>query len=451
MPATATSMTEQELPRAVIDAERAVLGSMLISTGAVGKIMDMLTPEDFHQESHRHIYDAACAVAMRNGGKGVDMTTVYAELLTRKLAGDAGGHLYIAQCQDSVATPAHAEHYARLVLEASLDRKIGRQLLITASNKTPENVAKLAELMAAMSSVHHAALFDFRRDLPGAVERLLAIGPAALKTGIPGMDAKLGALRPGDVITIGARTGVGKTALMARLAVSMAQLRAPVLYATTEMDEDDMLGRILPMALRMDAWRFRARQFETSQAASLRAEANGWLAQLPLTIYGRPRLSLSDLRAATNRAQAKVVFVDYLQRCQFRHSETHAQAVTQFMADLKTFAQERGVVVFLGCQLSRLMDKTATTPPSLGDLKDSGGIEAESDIVGLLWRPSKDALAKRSQQPEAANIGLDLIIAKHRHGASGVVVELELEARYVRMLDIQEIGGDHEQFEIYEP
>ena len=432
-------------PAIAAESELAVIGAMLIGPEGVRPAMDILTGRDFYSLANRVVFEAACVVAARTGGLGVDIVTVGEELNRLGKLSEVGGRQHLAKCQATVVTTAHASDYARKVLEASLIRQIDRQLDVTAQDKTDDNYRALGDLMAAKAAVFRSRLFEFRRDLPPAMEAILEPKKAAaLSTGLPALDKRLGYLKPGDLITIGARTGVGKTALMSRLAVAYAERGATTLYATTEMSEGDMLTRILPMALKIEAWRFRAGKFEDDHAERLRAAARGALAQLPLSILGRPRLALSDIRSAVNECRPAVVFVDYLQRCKFPKADSYPQAITNFMADLKTLAQESRVVIFIGCQLSRLMDKMSAVPPSLADLKDSSGIEAESDVVCLLWKPTPEMLMKRAKPVEASNIGLDLIIAKNRHSDQGMAVELELEAKYVKMLDAQEIKQNEE-------
>ena len=430
----------EKAPAIAAEEERAVIGAMLIGPEGVRPAMDILAGKDFYSLANRVVFEAACVIAARTEGLGVDMVAVGGELSRTGKLGEVGGRQYLAECQGIVATTEHAADHARAVLTASLVRQIDRQLDVTAQDKTDDNYRALGELFAAKAAVFRSSLFEFRRDLPPAIEALLKPKTAtALSTGLPSLDKRLGHLKPGDLITVGARTGVGKTALMSRLAVAYAAKGSATLYATTEMSEGDMLTRILPMALNIEAWRFRANRFEEHHAATLRAEAKGALSQLPLSILGRPRLALSDIRSAVNESSPTVVFVDYLQRCKFPKAESYPQAITNFMADLKTMAQESRVVIFIGCQLSRLMDKMASVPPTLADLKDSSGIEAESDVVCLLWKPPPEMLIKRTKPVEGSNIGLDLIIAKHRHSEQGMAVELELEAKYVKMLDAQEI------------
>lgn len=433
-------------PRVHEEAERAVLGSMLVDKAAAVAAIDHLKATDFAREDHRVMFLAAVAVFKRDAA--LDIVTIAEEMRLKKTIATLNhadltnaGSRYLFSCVNSVATTAHLEYYLRLVREASLDRQIGTQLLATAAEKTPENVRKLHELMVAFHGVRHDPILSFKKDLAAAVDQLLSAAPVALNTGFAGLDEILGGLEPGQLTTVGARTSGGKTALMTKLCMQMAeQTGQECLYLTTEMTNTEMVGRVLPMATSVPAWKFRWRKLTSEDEARVHQVCGDKLDKLPVHIFGKSRLSMSDIRHAATQTKARIVFVDYLQRCLYPQGDTRAYQIMDFMVELKSFAQENRLNVFIGCQLDRKLDKTAPEPEN-ADLKDSGAIEAESDQVILLWRPTEKDTAKEAgyRAPTTNNYHIRAKVSKNRHGRAGERTDFLLNGPLVDVCDKIEV------------
>lgn len=423
------------VPRAVHEAEMAVLGCMLIDDEAARAAAAGVAPRDFHAPEHRKAFNAACRILERDAAP--DLVTLGAELRRTDELGAAGGAAHLADCVHSVSTTAHLPYYLRLVREASLDRQVTAQLARTAADKTPENVKRLGELIVALGGVHQHAVFDFRKDLGAALLALMESRPTTLDTGFAGLDAVVEGYEPGDVCTVGARTSGGKTALMTKIALNMAAAGAPVLYLTTEMTEYQMVYRVLPIYARVPAVKFRRRNLNARDKEVVVAAAKRDLEPLPVMVYGKSRPAFADVQAVIAQAKPRVVFIDYLQRCRFPDGDSMTYRIQEFMVMLKSYAQDAGVTAFVGCQLDRQRDKTAGTPPTLADLKDSGAIEAESDQVILLWRPPDAHYAKRAgwTPPASGQACLEAIVAKNRHGPANVAADLLLDGDFVDVVE----------------
>lgn len=425
--------------KAAVDAERAVLGSMLLDKSAARKVLDSLQPPDFYRDDHRAIYEAAAAVFKRDAT--VDHTTVLEELKQRGALPKIGegldvGASYLITCVNAVSTVDHAVHYALLVKDASLDRQIDKQLLVIQAEKTNEKLKKIRDLVDAKETLHAEPLFDFRRDLAAALDELTSKRPTIINTGFRDLDAILGGLEVGDLTTIGARTSGGKTAIMTKMALSMAQSGVSTLYVTTEMTQTQMVGRILPIAARVPAYKFRKRSFTPADIRKLSDACGDRLSMLPLAVYGKSQPALADLRTAVARFKPRVVFIDYLQRCRFPAGDIRAYQILDFMVELKSLAQEQRMNVFLGCQLDRKLDKAPTGHPSNSDLKDSGGIEAESDQIVLLWRPTPKEIERvGGWTPRPGHVPIQAIVSKNRHGSAGVITQFELDGDYVDFVE----------------
>lgn len=424
---------QQGVPKIVTEAEQATLGSMLVESVATRRALNLLKAEDFYSPDHQAIYRSAQKVFVRDGV--VDVVTLAEDLRAAGkmenlgMGADVGantGSAYLADLVNKVTTAAHVEHYAKLVKEASLDREFSRQLTATYTARTPENVRVLHDLMNALHGVHQRPAFDFRKDLHGYIDDVLDKKQSeTIDTGYPTLDQQLGGLDEGDVTVIGARTSGGKTAWMTKVCMQMAEhfrdAKKPltILYLTTEMTEQQVVSRVMPMAAHVEAWKFRRKRFTEQEAARIQAACADKLSTLPILVKGNSQPTLADISSAIAMTKPRVVFVDYLQRCRFGDGDNRAYQIMDFMIGLKTLAQQNKINIFLGCQLDRKLDKTAPEPEN-ADLKDSGAIEAEADQVILLWKPTPKEMAKEfSALPLLP--GHHLIrakISKNRHGAA---------------------------------
>ena len=441
-----TTAKANGMPQTVIEAERAVLGSMLIDNAAAAKAVDMLTHTDFYQQSHRDIFQAAVAVFKKD--RALDRVTLSEEIRSRWSIGAIGGDAYLRELIHSVSTADHVEHYATLVKEASLDRQVATQLHKTADNKTAENLAKLSALMDALHGVRTDRLFDFRKDLPGMLDDLLTARADLIDTGFLDLDKILGGLDPGDLTTVGARTSGGKTAMMVKLAVQLAGKHGrECLYITTEMTREQIVTRVLPMASEVPAWKFRRRRFDQDDYKKINKACEDMLSKLRLQVACKTVISLGDIRNAVLKAKPRVVFVDYLQRCAFGSGDTRAYQVMDFMKDLKTMAQELRLNIFIGCQLNRALDTDPDREPENSDLKDSGGIEAESDQVVLLWKPTDKRLTKEGIDVPPGQHLVRAKVSKNRHGVAFKTADFLLNGQLVDL--VERVKVDHEIKELW--
>ena len=445
---TAPKTKEPRLPKTAIEAERAVLGAMLIEAPAAQIGIDRLKPKDFYLEDHRKIFLAVEAVLKKDGV--ADVFLVIQELQDRKqldgLAATtiASGRAYLFSLVNATAHTAHTAHYANEVLEASLDRQVEEQCVRTAQDKTPENLKRLHELLDALYAVREYELFDFKTDLHDFLDNLQKKPPEVIDTGFKSLDRILGGLNPGDLTTIGARTSGGKTAFMVKTCLQMAETqKLRCLYITTEMTQDQIVERVLPMAATVQSWRFRKRAFDAEDWRKIMDACSSRLSKLDLYVKGKTTLLLSDIRTAIKMANPRVVFVDYLQRCVFPEGETRAYQVMDFMKELKTLALDLKINVIIGCQLNRSLDTDSEREPENSDLKDSGGIEAESDSVVLLWKPSLKRILKEQIDVPTGHHLIRAKVSKNRHGRAFDNADLLLHGKYVDM--IERVAEDAQQ------
>lgn len=433
-----------------LEAEQAVIGSMLMASDAAKRAHLELEASDFYMAKYATIFQTIATMLEEGGDAAIDVITVCQRLRLTGGLENAGGSEELTACVNMVATTAHLPHYCRLVKEFSLRRQFSTQISITGQEQTPENVDKLSDLVLRMQGQGVGRILDFQQDLDAVIEEILSKPVEGYATGFFGLDGILVRLEPGDLMTIGARTSGGKTVMMTTMMGNMARAGVSCLYCTMEMSDVQLVKRILPSVSNIEAYRFRSGSMTDIEKEAIRISAREQLNPLPIKIMSRPRTGIKEIRGAVVKSKAQVVFVDYLQRCQMPKAENRVYEIEEFMVQLKTFAQEAGVVVVLGAQLDRQSDKNPTVPPTLADLRGSGAIEHESDQVLLLWRPP-DSVADKNRpdriRPKAGNLAIEARIPKNRHGVAGVSADFELDGSLVT---IAECGMNNKDPQIQE-
>lgn len=420
------------------DAEEAVIGTLMVEAQACKVAQLYLRPTDLYSEANRRVYEAVEALLDSQAG-GVDIVTVAERMRADGTLEAAGGTDHLRECIAKAATAAHMEWYCRIVQQASLRRQFHVQLGATTEFETPENVAKLADLVLRLEGSSGGHIFDFRVDIKDAVEALLRNKTPGLQTGFFQLDSLFSGLAPddGDLLVIGGRASEGKTAMMTRMCCNMAMGAGggdseECLYLTTEMSEHQMVYRVLPMATGIPAYKYRSKTLTPEEIGLTCDVAAEKLMQLPIQVLGKSELSIQDIRSTCARARPRVVFIDYLDRCKFPRAENRAYAIGEFLRLLRNFLKDTHILGVLGAQLDRGMDKTPNTPPSLADLRGSGAIEHEATHVVLIWRPP----AKKIEVfPSPGCIPLEAIVGKNRFGPRFVTADFELNEELVKFTE----------------
>lgn len=432
-----TAATKYRVAPIATDAERCVIAAMMVEKAIALRMRMVLEPEDFGAEAARIVFSTIADTIESNPDTAVDVIMV-AEWLHKSGKIDVvGGAGYLTGSVDLLPSVAHVEHYARLVKEASLDRQIDSQLRKLFEDKTDMGLRELHALMDARAGTASSKIFDFREDLAGVMDELLAPRKSVIMSEFRGLDKYICGFEPEELWTIGARTGGGKTAMLVRLMINMAQQEHECLYLTTEMKVPALLRRILPMATKIPAWKFRKREFTNQDISTINDVAADVLSALPIKMLAKPKLAIADIRSAILRAKPKVVFLDYLQRCTLPKGDNRVYQIEDFMVELKTIAAELGVLIFLGAQLDRASDRNPSMPPVKADLRGSGAIEHESDGILLLWKPPADVVRKRMgyQPPTLGHVDMEALIAKGRECPDGVSALMEFDGELVRILE----------------
>ena len=425
------SIKNVKLPPQDIDAEVSVLGSLMIDKFAIIKVTDILTSGDFYHPLHQAIFETI--ISLFEKGQPIDILTVSSELKKDKKFKDAGGSDYLAQLINSVPTAAHVEHYAKIVKEKSVRRDI-----INASSHINEEAFEGVDFEELLDDVEKR-IFNIsqksrpqrfvliKEELSGAYERLeqLHRGDGSLR-GVPShfhqLDNMLSGFQKSDLIILGARPSVGKTALALDIARQAAIHGKAVGIFSIEMSREQIIDRLIATQAKIPLWRLRTGRLSNDNEFSLVQQALDELSKAVLYIDDTPSPSILQMRSAARRLQMEqgldLLIIDYLQLIQPRTAtENMVQQVTEISRGLKALARELNIPVLALSQLSREIDKRDIKVPRLSDLRESGSIEQDADVVMFIYRKDRD----RVETPEDEQNLVEIIIAKHRNGPVGSI------------------------------
>ncbi|MHB8927363.1 MAG: replicative DNA helicase [Bacillota bacterium] len=435
--------TLERVPPQNLEAEQAVLGSMLIEREAIIKVADTLHREDFYREANREVFQAI--VNLHEHGEAVDLVTVTDELRKQGLLETIGGIAYLTALANAVPTAANAEHYARIVEEKALLRE-----LITVATDIVARGYQGAEEVAALVDDSERRIFEIaqRRSTEGysaikgvlldAFERIEFLysnkeGVTGVPTGFKGLDALTSGLQPSDLIVIAARPSMGKTTLLLNMARNAALTKTmPVAIFSLEMSKEQLAQRLLCAEAGVDGQRLRTGHLADADWPRL-SHALGRLSEAPIFIDDTPSISVMELRAKARRIKAEhdlgLIVVDYIQLMRTRgRVENRQQEISEISRSLKALARELRVPVIIGSQLSRAVEQRDDKKPMLSDLRESGAIEQDADLVAFIFREEY-----YKPDTEKKNIA-EIIVAKQRNGPTGTV-ELVFMKEYGRFAD----------------
>jgi len=434
-------VTERIIPQQ-LDAEKSLLGAVLISDEALADVTEIIKPQDFYDERNRIIFTAMWDLYNRH--RPVDLLTVQAELKSKKLTAKAGGSAYLSELSAYVPTASHATAYAELVAEAAMRRR-----LIDAAAKITEAAydgdAKTDEVLGeAEKYLFNVTEQNIRTDarfigdlLSDTFDRLEQLNEnkgaiAGYKTGFVDLDKMTAGLHKSDLIILAARPAMGKTALALNLARNVAAInKKAVLIFSLEMGDEQLINRMLSDASGIDSFKLESGGFTSDDFASI-SEAMSELAEERIFIDDKAGLNIMEMRTKARRLahdeDLGLIVVDYLQLMSGttkRSSENRVQEVSEISRGLKMLARELNVPIIALSQLSRGVESRDNKIPMLSDLRESGSIEQDADIVMFIHREDY-----YNEDTDRQNIA-DLILAKHRRGAVGRI-ELYFDKQHVR-------------------
>jgi len=411
---------EIHIPPHSDEAEVCVLGSALIDKDAIVTVAEFLRPEHFYKEANRLIFKGI--LQLYEEREPIDIITLKQRLKKDKNLTKIGGSTYLTSLVNTVPTAAHVEQYGRMVRDDYTKRELisaASQITEAAFDEGGEATAvldKAEELIFALSQKHLRQVFlPVKEALAESFDRLdelhkRAGGLRGVPTGFKDIDDTLAGFQASNLIILAARPGIGKTALALNIAqyVSVKE-KLPVGFFSLEMSKEELVDRLLVSQADIDAWRLKTGRLDEDDFTKL-SEAMGILAEAPLFIDDTPALSILEMRTKARRLMAEhglqLIIVDYLQLMRsVRPRESRVHEVSAFSQGLKNLARELKVPVLAVSQLSRAVEQRGSPRPQLADLRASGAIEQDSDVVMFIWREDDEDIES-----------IELEVAKHRNG-----------------------------------
>ncbi|WP_457631408.1 replicative DNA helicase [Oceanithermus sp.] len=447
MAESAKTIPTGRIPPHNLEAEASVLGSALVDNDAIDRVEGLITADAFYKEAHRKIWRAI--EALRSRSEPVDLVTLSEELKKRGELDEVGGVTYLVGLSEATPTAAYAEHYARIVAEKAALRRLisaageAMRLAYDEAGSVEEIIDQAGRLILDVAT--HGPRHDFQemRDLvTQAHERIAHLREEGaitdlIPTGFADLDRLIGGLGPGSLNIIAARPSMGKTAFALTIAQNVA-LRdgVPVAIFSLEMPALDLVLRMLSSEARVDMNRIRQAQLSDRDYERL-VKAAGRIYEAPIFIDDTPGLTLMEVRARARRLavhhDVKLIIIDYMQLMSggqsSRNGENRQQEIAAISRGLKSLARELEVPVVALSQLSRAVENRPNKRPMLSDLRESGSIEQDADLVVFIYRDDY-----YNEHSEKAGIA-EIIVGKQRNGPIGTV-ELQFHAAHVRFNDL---------------
>lgn len=407
-------------------AEQSVLGAVLIDKDAMIDVAEFLRPHHFYKESHGVIFDAM--MQLFEAHEPIDVVSLTAQLKKNGTSKIAGGSSYLSDLLNVVPTSAHAERYARITQENFTKRQlieVGARITEMAFREeggAQEIVNDAEQEIFAISQASTRRDFVPIKDaLASSFDRLdelhkRAGGLRGVPTGFPDLDFRLAGLQDSNLIILAARPGTGKTAMILNMAQHAAiKEKIPVGIFSLEMSKEELVDRLLVSQADLDAWKLKTGKLTDDDFTKL-SDAMGELAEAPIYIDDTPGINIIEMRTKARRLQVehgvKLIIIDYLQLADSgRRMDNRVQEVSIISQNFKNLARELRIPVLACSQLSRAVESRGTRVPELSDLRESGSIEQDADVVMFLYREEGDQTQWGEQIPTK------LRIAKHRNGA----------------------------------
>jgi replicative DNA helicase len=431
------------LPPQNVEAEEAILGGILLDAEALGRVADLLRPEVFYISSHREIY--RCVVALQAQGMPTDLMSVASWLKDHDLLDKAGGQSKLVQLVDRTVSAVNIDQYAALVMEKYMRRKLiqtgGEISQLGHDTSTDlENVLDRAEQklfgitqdrpqqgLMATADILTATFSDIE-------SRSLGMVLPGLSCGYYDLDAMTQGFQRSDLIIVAARPAMGKTSFTLNIARNIAAFhKLPVAVFSLEMSKEQLVQRLLSSEVRIETGRLRAGRISQQEWEPL-GHAISTLSQVPIFIDDTPNITINEIRSKARRLQAEqggalgMIMIDYLQLME-GNSDNRVQELSKITRSLKGLARELNVPVIALSQLSRGVESRTNKRPMMSDLRESGSIEQDADLVMMLYRDEY-------YSPDTPDRGIaEVIICKHRNGPVGTV-KLLFEAQFTQFRNL---------------
>lgn len=437
---------EIRIPPQSIDSEKAVLGSIMLRKDAMNEIEDVINPDSFYAQKHKMIFQAMLDLSTKN--EPIDMLSLSTKLGEQKLLDSIGGNQYLAEVVNLVPSSTNVKHYAEIIQKKYVLRSLIEaadfvsELAFEESDDHMDDILDMAEkkIFSVVSSPKNQKITSMKEALPEAFERLSKLSEnkgelRGIPTGFRDLDLLLSGLQKSDLIILAARPSMGKTTL----ALDIARLSATVhnkavAIFSLEMSSQQLVDRMLSAESKVNAWKLRTGQLSTDKDFSLLRDSLDKLSKAPIYIDDQAGNSIVRMKAISRRLKAEkgldLIVVDYLQLMSTsKNYDNMVNQVTEISRSLKSLAKELDVPVLALSQLSRAVESRGGRP-RLSDLRDSGSIEQDADVVMFIHREDKG-----KDQSEKTNIA-EILVEKHRNGPVGKV-DLYFDEKTTTFLNLE--------------
>ncbi|MBP9818190.1 replicative DNA helicase [Candidatus Shapirobacteria bacterium] len=427
-----------KIPPSSPEAETSVLGSILIDNDAILAVSEFLRPEQFYNLNNGKVFEAM--IKLYEERSPIDIITVAEKLRETKYLKKIGGKAYLTKLANDVPTAANVESYGKIIKALSAKRE-----LISAAGRISEKAFDESVPASVLMDMAEQEIFSLSqkhlKSVPTSLKEVLTAsfdrldelqkrgsGLRGVATGFKALDTMLAGMQDSNLIVLAARPGVGKTAFTTNIARFVAvETKLPTCYFALEMSKEEMVDRLLVRQGLIDAWKLKTGQLSESDFDSL-SEAMGVLAEAPLYIDDTPGLTVTELRTKARRLQVdkgiRFIVVDYLQLMHGQNRENRVQEVSEISQGLKNLARELKLPIVACAQLNRQMEARGGKP-RLSDLRESGSIEQDADVVMFLYR-----------EDEEVKEMVTCSIEKHRNGPTGQF-NLYFNGKQVSFFDVE--------------
>ena len=437
-----------KLPPQNLEAERSVLGALLIDNDVVFKISDILKPEDFYKNEHKIIYEAMMDLSQNR--QPIDVLTLTDLLEKRKKLKEVGGASYVSEVVNATATSANVVSYAQIIRDRSVLRNLissGSKIVELGFREERDTTELLDEAERMLFQVTQGflkeAFVPIKDVLAGTFERIDELNKnkgkmRGVPTGYRELDNVLAGLQNSDLVILAARPSMGKTSLAISIAINVAvNHKVPVGFFSIEQSRDQIVDRMLVSVAGIDSWRLRTGNLSESDFPKI-GNSMGILSEAPIYIDDTPLLTVMEMRAKSRRLQMEkglgLIVIDYMQlmegSAQSKKEGSRVQEMSEISRGIKAIARELNVPVMALSQLSRAVEMRHPKIPQLADLRDSGSIEQDADVVMFIYREDY-----YNPETDRKNIA-DIFVKKHRNGPTGQT-ELYFVPEQMKFQDIE--------------
>ena len=428
------NLEKGKVPPQALDLEEAVLGAMMIDKKGIDEVIDILHPEVFYKEGHQHIFEAI--VQLFESSEPIDLLTVSTKLKQTGKLERIGGDFYLIQLTKKVSSSAHIEYHARIILQKYIQRsliKISNEIIEEAYDETTDVFDLLDDAEAKFYEVTQGNIKKSAETAQSLViqakKKIEEIsnkeGLSGIPTGFINLDKLTSGWQPSDLIIVAARPGMGKTALTLSMARNIAvDANMPVAFFSLEMSSVQLITRLISSETGLSSEKLRTGKLEKHEWEQLNVKVKN-LESAPLFIDDTPSLSIFDLRAKARRLASqhgiRMIMIDYLQLMTAGGTQkggNREQEISTISRNLKALAKELNVPVIALSQLSRAVEtRGGSKRPLLSDLRESGAIEQDADIVSFIYRPEYYKIEEWDDEERSPTAGqAEFIVAKHRNG-----------------------------------